>query len=297
MRPTAFTTHASVALLSALLLAGSAASVGCSTSSGDGSGAGMGGSAGSGAAGGTGGAGGSAGTLSAAGTGGSAGTAVAAGTGGSMGGSAGGSVAAGTGGSSGSGVTAGSGGSAGSGAAAGTGGAAGSGVAAGAGGASGGGGVTSLSDATVVSTLTMAQAEQLCNDTYAYFGSAIPQATACKWQGLAYAASSSAPTEEKLRQNCTDHEGSCNTAGGPMYNPSCSSIPATCTATVGEYSACIAEEVTAFGQAVSGLSTCDALTRDNAIAVSDVQSAAPAPSCASLTDKCPDLYPPNPSIN
>jgi hypothetical protein len=56
-----------------------------------------------------------------------------------------------------------------------------------------------------------AEATQLCNDAYAYFGHAISRATSCKWKGLAYAISSSAPTDhpdrERTRQLRHGHEG------------------------------------------------------------------------------------------
>ncbi len=243
--------------------------------------------------------GGSSGTGATAGTGGSSG--AAAGTGGSSGAAAGtggsSGAAAGTGGSSG--AAAGTGGS--SGAAAGTSGSAGSGgAAAGTGGSAGGGegtAVTTLSGTTPVNALTPDEATKLCDDTFAYFGSAIPLAIACKWQGLAYAASSSAPTEEQLRTNCTSHEASCQDAGGANYNPSCSEIPSTCTATVAEYSDCITEEVAAFTETVTGLITCDVITRDATSAIFEAMAPTPPPSCESLSNACPDLYPPSPSSN
>jgi hypothetical protein len=180
--------------------------------------------------------------------------------------------------------------------AAGAGGTAGSGAGGASGSSSGGGGgVTALSGTKAVNSLTMAEADQLCNDTFAYFGTAIPEAIACKWQGLAYAASSSAPTEEKLRSNCSDHETSCQTAGGAMPNVSCNSLPATCTATVAMYSDCIAEEVMGFSQTVMGLPTCDTLTRENVAPVFDAMAPAMGPSCTALTNACPDLYPPTPT--
>src|SRR4051812_20079132 len=82
--------------------------------------------------------------------------------------------------------------SSGGGAAGGTGGSPSSGGTGGAGGA--GSSVTTLGGTKAVNALTAAEATQLCNDTYAYFGSAIAKATTCKFRGLAYGASSSAPS-------------------------------------------------------------------------------------------------------
>lgn len=162
----------------------------------------------------------------------------------------------------------------------------------GTGGGSGGGSVTTLGGSKAVNALTTAEATQLCNDTYSYFGSAIPDATTCKWDGLLYAASSSAPSQSVLQQGCTSHQTSCLQGNPWANNAGCNDLPSTCTATVAQYSACIGDEVAAFIQAVNGLSSCATLTSTGAIV--DVQTANPPASCASLSDTCPDLYPPSP---
>ena len=78
------------------------------------------------------------------------------------------------------------------------------------GGGTGGGGngstVTTISGTTALNALAPAEVAQLCDDTYAYFGSAIPKATTCRWRGLAYGASSSAPTDAQLQSNCASKE-------------------------------------------------------------------------------------------
>ena len=80
----------------------------------------------------------------------------------------------------------------------------------GSGGTAGGGNdVTTLSSSATLMTLTPADATKLCDDTYAYFRTAIPTASACKWKGLSFATSSSAPTQEQLRANCTEKETGC----------------------------------------------------------------------------------------
>jgi hypothetical protein len=166
----------------------------------------------------------------------------------------------------------------------------------GAGGAGGGGGVTSLSGTKAVNALTTTEAGLLCSDIYSYFGTAIPRATACKWKGLSYAASSSAPTQAMLQQNCTMQQNGCLPSDAATFsNPGCGDIPTNCTATVAQYSACIADEVTAFSQTVGGLPTCTALTSAGTSAIFDAQSGGTPPaSCASLSDACPALYPPSP---
>jgi hypothetical protein len=165
------------------------------------------------------------------------------------------------------------------------------------GGSSGGSAVTTLSGIRPVNALTTAEATQLCNDTYAYFGSASSTATTCKWRGLSYAASSSAPSQAVLQQNCSSQESGCVQAAKPWDNNSgCSDIPATCTATVTEYSTCISDEVAAFVQVVNGLPSCTTLASTDTAAIFEAQAGTPPASCVSFSDKCPDLTPPGPLI-
>src|SRR5688572_10007570 len=77
---------------------------------------------------------------------------------------------------------------------------AGGGGTAGAGG--GGDSFTTVASSAQLSALASADAMKLCDDTYAYFRIAISTEAACKWKGLSFATSSSAPTEEQLRANC-----------------------------------------------------------------------------------------------
>jgi len=161
-----------------------------------------------------------------------------------------------------------------------------------AGGASGAGVVTNLSGTKALNALTVTEVTQLCNDSYAYFGTAISRATMCKWKGLAYAISSSAPTDAMLQESCTTQQSTCMQA--TPDSPSCSDIPTTCTATVAEYSSCIADQATAFSQSVSGLTSCPILTRPDLAAVWDLRTGDPPASCMSLAVKCPDLSPPSP---
>jgi hypothetical protein len=166
------------------------------------------------------------------------------------------------------------------------------------GGAAGGGGsasaVTTISGSKAVNALTATEVTQLCDDSYAYFGSAIPKATTCKWRGLAYAASSSAPSQTVLQQNCTSKETACQPTDPWANNLGCNDIPATCTATVAQYAACINDEVTAFIQAVTALPSCTSLTSAGTAAIVEAQTANPPASCAALMNTCPELYPPGP---
>ena len=77
-------------------------------------------------------------------------------------------------------------------------------------------------------------------------------------------------------------------------NSGCNDLPATCTATIGDYSACIRDEVTAFLQLVNGFPTCAMLARSNASDILTAIAGSPPASCAALMNTCPDLYPPGP---
>jgi hypothetical protein len=166
------------------------------------------------------------------------------------------------------------------------------------GGTGGGGGsgnaVTTLGGGTAVNALSTAEVAQLCDDTYAYFGSAIPKAMTCKWRGLSYAASSSAPSQSVLQQNCANKETACQPTDPWADNLGCNDIPSTCTATVAQYAACIGDEVAAFIEAVSNLPSCVTLTSAGTAAIVGAQTANPPASCASLMNNCPELYPPGP---
>jgi hypothetical protein len=196
-----------------------------------------------------------------------------------------------TGGSSSSGGTTATGGSSSSGGTTATGGSS-SGGGTGTAGASGAGSVTNLSGSRALSDLTKEEATQLCNDTNAYFGKAIPKATWCKWKGLAFAVSSSAPTDTMLQANCAGQETAC--LQGTPETPSCSDIPSTCTATVTQYSACVTAQAESYTKVVGGLASCAKVTRPDLQGVWDFMSGDLPANCLTLTNICPSLDAPIP---
>ena len=173
------------------------------------------------------------------------------------------------------------------------------GAAAGGGGTAGTGGgagnsFTTLNASAPLSTLTSADAMKLCQETYAYFRTAISTEAACKWKGLSFATSSSAPSEEQLRANCTEKETGClaDPATALGTNAGCSPFPSNCMATVAQYSTCVTDEVAFFNQTVSSMPRCAMLTSVGTQAVSGALSAALPASCT--FSGCPSLFPPNP---
>lgn len=165
----------------------------------------------------------------------------------------------------------------------------------GTGGSGGGAAVTTLDGSKAVNALSSTQASQLCDDTYNYFAAKIPAATTCKWAGLAYGLQSSAQSDTVLQNQCSTHQASCMQTANPWTNnPGCNDLPTTCTATVAQYSACIADEVSSFVQVVGTLPACTSFTMSQTGQVVDAQTANPPASCMSLMNTCPDLYPPSP---
>ncbi|MBN1608189.1 MAG: hypothetical protein JW940_16265 [Polyangiaceae bacterium] len=160
------------------------------------------------------------------------------------------------------------------------------------GGGTSGGSVTSLSGTVALSALTAAEAAQLCSDAVAYYRSAIDRASLCKWQGLAFGVSSSAPTDAKLQENCAGQETTCLQAD--PQSASCSEIPSPCTATVAEYSACITDQAAAFTQGVSTLPGCATVTTADKPALWEFMTAELPASCTLLDATCAGLNPPPP---
>jgi len=152
--------------------------------------------------------------------------------------------------------------------------------------------VTTLSESEALGSLSPAQATQLCNDTYAYYGRSISQALLCKEAGLAYGVSSSSPTDAQLQQNCKKQEAAClaSAPGGP----SCNRIPMHCPVTVAQYSACISDQVAAFNAGVASLVSCSAVTRNDLQSIWDFVTVETPASCALLTNTCAGLDAPTP---
>lgn len=194
-----------------------------------------------------------------------------------------------SGGSSAQGGTVGIGGSSKSGGAPGSGGSATDGAA---GGTGGGVSVTTLGGGKPIGTLTPTEATQLCADTFAYFGQAISKPTLCKWTGLTYAVSSSAPSDTRLQENCKGQENAC-LAAGPA-SPSCRALPAACTATVSQYAACIVDNTAALNAGVERLAACSTVKMSDLEAVWAFVTEDPPASCTALSELCPALDVPTP---
>ena len=162
----------------------------------------------------------------------------------------------------------------------------------GTGGSGGGGSVTSISSSKTLGSLTAAESDQLCNDTKAYFMTAISKANSCKFSALSNAASTSAPNDAVLRTNCTSMETSCNASAtmGPGASTSCFPPAATCTATVAQYSACISDQAALLNQSANTLPSCSAVRlADISPIFGAVEALYQAAGCMALTTACPEF--------
>ena len=164
----------------------------------------------------------------------------------------------------------------------------------------GGTSVTSISGSKPLNTLSTAEANQLCGDARSYYARSISKSNSCKFAALSFALSSSAPTEADLRSGCSSTESACGQSDAGTGPTTCEPLPATCTATVAQYSDCIKDEAVLFSQTVSTLPGCSTLTRADFDAIYNALGnapggATPPASCAALATACPDLTPPPPS--
>ena len=164
--------------------------------------------------------------------------------------------------------------------------------------AGGGTAITTIMGGKTLGSLTAAQGTQLCNDTSAYFVRNITRAQACKFGALTFSVSSSAPTDADLRLGCTNTETSCNQSDASTgIAIMCSSIPASCTATVAQYSTCVVDQAALYKTNLAALPACSALTRtDFDKIIMSLPNASPPGSCEALMSACPDLTLPFPGV-
>jgi hypothetical protein len=151
--------------------------------------------------------------------------------------------------------------------------------------------VTSFCADAPLNALTQAEQLQLCSDTGAYAAGVIDRAVGCKYNAIVTSASASAPTETEMRAVCAATEMACiqddavKSAGASTL---CSGVPASCTATVEQYSTCVMDEAVVFEQGATELVSCSMLTLANLTAIYEVpMDATSAPGCMELKAACP----------
>ena len=167
-------------------------------------------------------------------------------------------------------------------------------------GSSGGGPfTTSVRGSKPLNTLTTGEKMQLCNDAQAYFKTPAVRQQECRFSGF-FAAALTAEfdpsiTDAQIQQACTQAVSECVSsaadAGAGSTTDMCNTsqtLPASCTATVADYSACV---TTIPETLASAAPACSSITRAslNTDAGSDSTSATSSPACTTLQNKCPGI--------
>lgn len=144
---------------------------------------------------------------------------------------------------------------------------------------------TSVPGNKPISTLTPAERGQLCTDIgqWAMSGAFLTDGcNATAWLATSLAASGDTTmTDADLQTTCQMLYSAC-VAGGVTTN--CNQVPATCTATVSEYTRCLSDSVDALG----GLPPCSAVTRASLpTVVAGLTSQPTSAACTALQRMCP----------
>jgi hypothetical protein len=167
------------------------------------------------------------------------------------------------------------------------------------GGSSGGGGaVTTVSSSKALNTLSASEKTQLCNDSGAYAGRAISKADICKFGVLFAVLLANPQTDAQARTICTSEYNQClqAPASGSSSTVTCDEIPANCTATVGQYSACLSDGITAVSQTFAAIPSCSTLTLSDLDqgGSSGSDGGTTSAACAAFEAACPGFTVPTP---
>lgn len=162
------------------------------------------------------------------------------------------------------------------------------------------GSVTTLSGTKALNGLSASESTQLCADSQAYVGRAISRPDACKSVAVLLTLIGSPASDAEAQMQCASAYNQClaspSTATGQP--DSCDPIPANCTATVAQYSACVTDDITATNQAFGAFPKCSALTLTSLAATNpgNLSTTPPASAaCMTFATACPDFKPPVPN--
>lgn len=144
--------------------------------------------------------------------------------------------------------------------------------------------------AVQLGTLNPEQRNQVCQWTVAKSNAEAP--TRCLPDALVAALKQDLKTNSALRTSCNEAYKECLDARPEAVV--CSTPPATCTATVGEWETCFNDHATALAAFVGQLPTCDTITLDYEPDAKLTPLQAPA-SCETYASKCEDYVPGAPS--
>jgi len=151
---------------------------------------------------------------------------------------------------------------------------------------SGGDFMTGLPASTPLSSLTDAQAMQLCSSLENYFSTSLKDFD-CRLSGTLAAAFSMAKTDAEAQAACKSAYDMCNAAPETSMD-TCTKPTGMCTATVGELEKCANDEGAVFDQLATSFPSCADLTLQDLMgAGGDVMQPMEPASCTALDMKCP----------
>jgi hypothetical protein len=164
---------------------------------------------------------------------------------------------------------------------------------------SGGGGgsfSTSVPSSSKVNTLSPSQSQQLCNDLSSYTQRQLKNLNLCQGAAVLQAASDAMSdttlTDSALQAGCSQYLTFCNAVlsggfDGGTTTTTCDT--STCTATVGQVTACVNDDMAAAQAYFQMLPSCSMVTRARLMSVNpDAGPPTPA-SCSSLPPDCQNL--------
>jgi hypothetical protein len=143
-----------------------------------------------------------------------------------------------------------------------------------------------------IGELTDGEAEQLCADIADYVSTSTFAETqrefSCRLSGMLAALFTGAQTDAALQMACKATYDVCKAAPDETTSGECGKPDGSCTATVDELKACMADSVAAFEDLSEQIPSCAELTMESlAMTPTDMETAEPA-SCVALEMKCPD---------
>lgn len=149
-----------------------------------------------------------------------------------------------------------------------------------------------------IGTVTPQEADQICKSTQTWAKQAIAEAKqrelTCRVTALALAAGGAfagggmGANEAQLRMTCQTSFDQCMMAPVPTSSTvpaMCQSFPATCTATVAEYEACLNDMPPFVDKTLETLPKCETLTQLGLLSLLGLQSTLPA-TCQTFQTKC-----------
>ena len=159
--------------------------------------------------------------------------------------------------------------------------------------------VTTVDGAKPLNTLTAAETTQLCNDIDAYMGKGVSKANMCKIAAIMGATFASPTSDAAAQAACTPVYNQCMAAPASSNTQTCDPIPATCTATVAQLSACETDTLVAFNEVLGAIPSCNTITlaelTSSSTGTTTDTTTTPA-SCQAFQTACPAYSVPGGSV-